>query len=473
MSLLKSIVTGNTNQSSFESVAYDDITREFSFELASLESSLREFEQTTDLIYSIESLTREFFSKGDTITEYEAHLFQVSIEASFTAAGVDVPSELIVPSFEAAEATADAKEKVDDKKESLLKRLYKWLGEKLRAVAAFFKRMLGRFQKADEAIDKKVDNLKAKAKAAENGHAQLQHDPDGKKGAFYKDTTVEKDRGNHGRSDSDGNHGSYADAVGGGKKEDDKPAAKEVPNVKRSLSKTVLVAGGAGANISADVLRTFTGSNGKPVDLHQHIGTVLTSIDSVVEEFKGFIEASLKYSKSARDGAGAQVSDKDKAAGTKQLMNDLGLGSGKVEFAISPCAKVVVVDETRSSGIKLKVRTDYAYTGTLPSALPRIGGKEANAILRVFDEKEAGSHSGKVRWGKIEDKLEEAAKIYDDLAATYKGAGNKTDAEKLKAVGAVMTVISSVPSTFERVRYNSINGVLNYLDVCLYDTTTE
>lgn len=445
-----------------------DVTREFSLEMASLESCLREFEQATDLIYSIESLTREFFTKGDNITEYEAHLFQVSIEASFTAAGVNLPAELIVPSFEAAEATADAKEKVDEKKEGLFKRLFKWLGERMRAAADWIKKLFGRFKKADETIEKKVEDLKKKAAAAEEkqntAYAQIGHDPNAKKGAgdrtHYNDVK-EKDAGKHGRSDS---YDKQEPADNGSSKSEQKPAEKpkESEGAVRTPSKTVRLEGALGQNISEEVLRTFTGRNGKPVDIHSHMETVLQSADRVDDEFHDLIQKTLDYARPITEGKGATIPNRE---GNSTLPRNLGITQGKLDFVISPCAKVSIVDETRKSGMKLKVRTEYAYKGTLPNELPRIEPKKANEILGLFDKYQVSTR--RTRWGKVVTRLEEAAKMYENMATTYKDAGNKADSNQLKEVGAVVASIATAPAQFEEVRYRSIGGVLNYLNLCL------
>lgn len=451
-----------------------DVTREFSLEMASLESCLREFEQTTDLIYSIESLTREFFTKGDNITEYETHLFQVSIEASFTAAGVDIPSELIVPSFEAAEATAAAKEKVDDKKEGLLKRIFQWLGQKLRAAADWFKKLIGRYKKADEVIEKKVEDLKEKVKTAETkhsdsstAHAQLGHDTKSKKGAgdrtHYYDVK-EKDGGKHGRSDSDGR----ADVA---RSVEDAIAEKNGKDVRQPLPKTVKI-NSSGTGVNADVRRTFTGKNGKPVDLRSHMDKVLSSIGAVVEKTDGFLEHCLSMSSATKDGV-AELGDKGQGdaavkggqAFHKSTLREAGLANGRLELEVSDCAKVTVVDETRSSGPKIKVRTEYAYSGNLADDLPMIARSEMYAILGLFDKYNGKTPSNYS--SKIITKLENGAKVYEEMAAKYSGAGNKADAERLKSVGALLSAAAQVPAQFNHVRYESINGVLQYLNVCV------
>lgn len=101
----------------------------------------------------------------DGITEQGAGVLQASMESVLKAAGINIPVELVVPSFENGVSRVDYSTEAEEKKEGIISRILKWLADAYNAVIDSVSNFFARFFVTAGRVQKYVDKVKTKVNA--------------------------------------------------------------------------------------------------------------------------------------------------------------------------------------------------------------------------------------------------------------------------------------------------------------------
>lgn len=447
--LAKRIAQANIARAKLETGSEEFWGSSAALEAMQFQNLVKEFEQGSDLMYSIESLSENFFSKGESVSEYEAHLYQVSVEAALIAAGVDIPIEAIVPSFE-AEKAENHKEEAKAKSSGLLKRAMEWLADLFSRLSEFFSGLWKKWTGKEEAIKSKVDDLKKKAEdinekakgskaesKTENkpSASRLSHDKDAEKGTFVGKGGIKEKNSplKHSRNDTV-NPSSLHTRDKAHMTEQEYQAHKE--NHERSLPplpKTI--------KVPESVFRTVADAEGKIGDILAHIDAVLSDEEKVFTEFDEKVLDPIFKAAAAglKEGPGAE-DDKRPAMTSKKMLQigELFRGEGKV-FNVTPVAKIVITNQSRGNDeVRLRVTTRYAYKGNGKNELPFLSMADVNKALGMFDRYETATSGGAA-----------------DAAAEIRG------------IGSAVSQVAHAVSQIYLLRGDAVLGILKYLNIQL------
>ena len=166
----------------------------------SMECAEREIDSGFALVDTLETMAED---QPEEVTEESLESYQRQVGLVLRASGMKIPASVVVPSFESAEKSGDAKKSLKDKAKSVVEAIIKWIKDRLKWLGELWQKakaaMTGRKKKADAAAQKAKDDAKTakdegvdevvtpEAATTEEKDAQSEHKDEGKKrGNFTK-----------------------------------------------------------------------------------------------------------------------------------------------------------------------------------------------------------------------------------------------------------------------------------------------